>query len=233
MSGYEDKDNIIIPVTIFILIMETRNISLTIEKASLTIEKAKEFYNSGNAALKEIALQAYTKEELTNPEYTNIKTFEGACRSIGIVYRSDCDLNYLSRVEGNLGKHLTAIYKIDIIRKALNGDWKPSLVKGKVFYPFVRFYPANKAKDVANSNGWKLGPSFMADGEKYTLVSSGYSYCYGYGVGIFCGGAEGVDANAGLLCCKSEEIAQHMSRYFMKEIFEAVYAQHIGMYEWC
>lgn len=197
--------------------METRNISLT-------IEKAKEFYNSGNAALKEIALQAYTKEELTNPEYTNIKTFEGACRAIGIVYRTDCDLIYLSRVEGNLGKHLTAIYKMDIIRKALNGDWKPSLVKGKVVYPFVRFYPANKAKDVANSNGWKLGPSFMADGEKYTLVSSGYSYCYGYGV---------VSVNAGLLGCKSAEIAWHMSRYFMKEIFEAVYAQYNGMYEWC
>lgn len=204
--------------------METRNISLTIEKASLTIEKAKEFYNSGNAALKEIALQAYTKEELTNPEYTNIKTFEGACRAIGIVYSTDCDLIYLSRVEGNLGKHLTAIYKMDIIRKALNGDWKPSLVKGKVFYPFVRFYPANKAKDVANSNGWKLGPSFMTDGEKYTLVSSGYSYCYGYGV---------VSVNAGLLGCKSAEIAWHMSKYFMKEIFEAVYAQYNGMYEWC
>ena len=197
--------------------METRNISLT-------IEKAKEFYNSGNAALKEIALQAYTKEELTNPEYTNIKTFEGACRAIGIVYRTDCDLIYLSRVEGNLGKHLTAIYKMDIIRKALNGDWKPILVKGKVFYPFVRFYPANKAKDAADSNGWKLGSSFMADGEKYTLVSSGYSYCYGYGA---------VSVNAGLLGCKSAEIAWHMSRYFMKEIFEAVYAQYNGMYEWC
>ena len=168
--------------------------------------------------------KAYTKEELTNSEYTNIKTFEGACRAIGIVYRTDCDLIYLSRVEGNLGKHLTAIYKMDIIRKALNGDWKPSLVKGKVFYPFVRFYPANKAKDVANSNGWKLGPSFMADGEKYTLVSSGYSDCYGYGV---------VSVNAGLLGCKSAEIAWHMSRYFMKEIFEAVYAQYNGMYEWC
>lgn len=214
--------------------METRNISLTIEKASLTIEKAKEFYNSGNAALMEVALQAYTKEELTIPKFENIKTFEDACKYLGLnmdfVNFALCNME---NIEGGFGKHLTAIYKMDIIRKALNGDWKPSLVKGKVFYPFVRFYPANKAKDAANSNGWKLGPSFMADGEKYTLVSSGYSYCYGYGVGIFCGGAEGVDANAGLLCCKSEEIAQHMSKYFIKEIFEAVYAQYNGMYEWC
>ena len=198
--------------------METRNVALT-------FEKAKEFYNSGNAALKEIALQAYTKEELTIPKFENIKTFEDACKYLGLnmdfVNFALCNME---NIEGGFGKHLTAIYKMDIIRKALNGDWKPSLVKGKVIYPFVRFYPANKAKDVANSNGWKLGPSFMADGEKYTLVSSGYSYCYGYGV---------VSVNVGLLGCKSAEIAWHMSKYFMKEIFEAVYAQYNGMYEWC
>lgn len=36
--------------------MITRNISLT-------LEKAKEWYNSDSAELKEVALQAYTKEE--------------------------------------------------------------------------------------------------------------------------------------------------------------------------
>lgn len=207
--------------------METRNVTLT-------LEKAKEFYNSGNAALMEVALQAYTKEELTIPKFENIKTFEDACKYLGLnmdfVNFALCNME---NIEGGFGKHLTAIYKMDIIRKALNGDWKPSLVKGKVFYPFVRFYPANKAKDAADSNGWKLGPSFMTDGEKYTLVGGGSSYySCGVGVGGFCMGVGHVNAYAGLLCCKSEEIARHMSRYFMKEIFEAVYAQHIRMYEW-
>ena len=203
--------------------METRNVTLT-------LEKAKEFYNSGNTALMEVALQAFTKEELTIPKCQNIKTFEDACRAL------DMDLPYL-KVEPSVGNsiadHLYAICKLDIIRKALNGNWKPSLVKGRVYYPFVEFYLANKVKEATNRNGWKLGPSFMADGEKYTLVSSGY-YCVGApGVGNFLEGDGYVNANAGLLGCKSEEIAQHMSRYFMKEIFEAVYAQHIGMYEWC
>ena len=207
--------------------MKTRNISLT-------IEKAKEFYNSGNAALMEVALQAYTKEELTITEWQNIKTFEDACKYLGLntdfVNFALCNME---NIEGGFGKHLTAIYKIDIIRKALNGDWKPSLVEGRVYYPFVEFYLANKVKEATNSNGWKLGPSFMADGEKYTLVGGGY-YCVGApGVGNFLEGDGYVNANAGLLGCKSEEIARHMSRYFMKEIFEAVYAQHIGMYEWC
>lgn len=205
--------------------METRNISLT-------IEKAKEFYNSGNTALMDVALLAFTKEELTIPEWQNIKTFEDACKYLGLnmdfVNFALCNME---NIEGGLGKHLTAIYKMDIIRKALNGDWKPILVKGKVFYPFVRFYPANKAKDVANSNGWNLGPSFIANGVKYTMVGGGCSCWSADGVGNFIGGHGVVSANAGLLGCKSTEIALHMSRYFMKEIFEAVYTQHIGMYE--
>ena len=206
--------------------METRNVTLT-------LEKAKEFFNSGNAALMEVALQAFTKEELTIPEWQNIKTFEGACRAIGIVYRTDCDLIYLSRVEGNLGKHLTAIYKLDIIRKALNGDWNPSLVEGSIYYPFVRFYPINKeAEKITAANGWRLGPTFIADNNMYALVGgdSGF-YCIG-GITNFDSGFGVVYPDLGLLSCKSREIAEHMSRYFAKEIFEATYAQHIGAYEW-
>ena len=203
--------------------MESRNVTLT-------LEKAKEFYNSGNAALKEVALQAFTKEELTIPKWQSITTFEDAYRTL------DMDLPYLKvdpSVGNSIADHLYAICKLDIIRRALNGNWKPSLVEGRVYYPFVEFYPAYKAKDTANSNVWKLGPSFMADGEKYTLIGGGY-YCVGApGVGNFLEGDGYVNANAGLLGCKSEEIARHMSRYFMKEIFEAIYAQHIGMYEWC
>lgn len=202
--------------------METRNVTLT-------LEKAKEFYNSDNTALKEVALQAFTKEELTIPKFENIKTFEDALHALGMYRVFD---QYPSNIrERAYFNHIDAISKIDIICKALNGDWKPSLVEGKVYYPFVEFYLANKVKEATNSNGWKLGPSFMADGEKYTLVG-GY-YCWGApGVGNFLEGDGHVNANAGLLGCKSEEIAQHMSKYFMKEIFEACYAQHIGMYEW-
>ena len=203
--------------------METRNVTLT-------LEKAKEWYYSGSADLKEVALQAFTKEELTIPKWQNIKTFEDAYRTLGM------DLPYLKvdpSVGNSIADHLYAICKLDIIRRALNGNWKPSLVEGRVYYPFVEFYPANKVKEATNSNGWKIGPSFMADGEKYTLVGGGY-YCVGApGVGNFLEGDGYVNANAGLLGCKSEEIARHMSKYFMKEIFEAVYAQHIGMYEWC
>lgn len=204
--------------------METRNISLT-------IEKAKEFYNSGNTALMEVALMAFTKEELTIPEWQNIKTFEDAVKALGMKLDNVlCDISYMKEdVEGKFGKHLIAIYKMDIICKALNGNWKPSLVQGGVYYPYVRFYPAGqKAREAASKNKtWTLGESFIADGQKYTLVASVGGCSYG-GLTLF----GDVRPTLGLLGCKSREIAEHMSRYFSKEIFEATYTHHAGTYQW-
>lgn len=204
--------------------METRNVTLT-------LDKAKEFYNSGNDALKEIALQAFTKEELTNPEYTNIKTFEDACQALGLnmdfVNFAICNME---NIEGGFGKHLTAIYKLDIIRKALNGvDWKPKMAKGNIYYGWVRFY--KKPSDVPYNK--KIIGNFIADGQKYLLVG-GFGYLGGcVGLGCFAlAGLGGLNADFGLLCCKSKEIAQYMSEQFGKLIFDACYAHHIGSYQW-
>lgn len=198
--------------------METRNVTLT-------LQKAKEFYNSGNAALKEVALQAFTKEELTTPEYTDIKTFEDSCRALGIdLYRANCDLYYLSKVEGNLRKHLTAIYKLDIIRKALNGaDWKPKMTEGNIYYGWVKAY--KKSSNIPSDK--KIIGNFIADGQKYLLVG-GFQDDGSY-AGL---GGYGSSADLGLLCCKSAEIAQYMSEQFGKLIFDACYAHHVGSYQW-
>lgn len=205
--------------------METRNVTLT-------LQKAKEFYNSGNAALKEIALQAFTKEELTTPEYTYIKTFEDACKALGLnmdfVNFALCNME---NIEGGFGKHLTAIYKLDIIRKALNGaDWNPKMAEGNIYYGWVRFY-----KVPSHISPYKkIIGKFIADGQEYFVVGGFIHYgCYD-GLGDFysehkCGY---LTADLGLLCCKSVEIAQYMSEQFGKLIFDACYAHHVGSYQW-
>lgn len=207
--------------------METRNVTLT-------LQKAKEFYNSGNAALKEVALQAFTKEELTAPKYTDIKEFEDAVQALGMDMSDvEYDINGLNSVEGGLGAHLVAVYKLDIIRKAVNKGHKLSLTEGRVYYPYVRFYSAgSSAREAASSNGWKLGETFKADGKKYTLVGGDYSHSCSEGLAFFSSGYGAVLPYLGLLGCATEEIAKNMSRYFSKEIFEATYAQHLGTYEW-
>lgn len=208
--------------------MESRNISIT-------LKKAREWYNSGSADLREVALQAYTKDELEIPEWQNIKTFEDACKALHLdMNYVDSDIESLLETNYISGCHLIAIYKLDIICKALNKGWKPSMVEGKIYYPYVRFYPAGlKAIEAVSSNSWKLGESFIADGKKYTLVGGGCGCFSCVGLAYFGCGYGVVQPARGLLGCKSEEIAEHISRYFMKEIFEAVYSQYIGLFTWC
>lgn len=207
--------------------MESRNVTLT-------LDKAKEFYNSGNSALKEIALQAFTKAELTVPEWKDIKTFKDACYALNLFDNAVVsDLNTLKEryYEGKVSEHLIAIYKLNIIRKALNGDWKPSLVEKCICYPCIKFYPANEAAEHAATNDWLLCESFITDDKKYTLVGGDYCYC-STGLSGFNFGYGGIRHDLSLTGCKSVEIAEHMSRYFAKEIFEATYANHVGLYQW-
>lgn len=206
--------------------METRNVTLT-------LEKAKEFYNSDNAALKEVALQAFTQEELTIPKYTDIKTFEDACAAIGLpMYKANAYIKaILLKDEVGMGQHLVAIYKLDIIRKALNGDdWKPKMTEGDLYYSWVRFY--NKSSNVSSDK--KIIGNFIADGQKYLLVGGFWDSGYCAGLGDFYSrfGFSRSGATLGLLCCKNQEIAKYMSKQFGKIIFDACYAQHIGAYEW-
>lgn len=205
--------------------METRNITVT-------LEKAKQWYNSDNADLKELALQVYTKDELSIPKWKNIKTFEDACKALGI-YSGSITLRLNSSSNITFCNHLDAINKLNIIRKALNGDWKPSLVQGDVYYPYLRFYPDGQtAEKVASGNkDWKLGESFIADGSKYTLVVGDYNFCYCDGLADFGCGFGSSQSDLGLLGCKSKEIAMHMSQYFSREIFEAIYAYHTDTYQ--
>lgn len=204
--------------------METRNITLT-------LQKAREFYNSGNAALREVALQAFTQEELTPPKYTDIKSFNDACKVLNL---SDdlvsYDISLMNRAEANTGTHLVAIYKIDIIRKALNKGWNPRITRGSIYTPYIQMYPSEVAKLVADRRGWNIGPSLRIGNKGYTLIGGsctnnmgGLSNFWEYG---------DVEFSISLLGCKTREIAEYMSRNFMKEIFEAVYSNHIKEYQW-
>lgn len=198
--------------------MDTRNVEVS-------LAKAREWYKSGNKALKEVALQAFTKEELEGTDWKSITSFEDACDALGLSRKDElANIKKLCAISA----HAAAIYKLDLVHRALNGGEIPSLVSGNVYYPWVRFYPCGKVPSTSdlNRNNWVLGDEFKHTNKSFILVG-GDSNCYsGSGVGAFCGGNGGVYASAGLLCCKSREIAQHMSHHFSRLIFDAVYAQY-------
>lgn len=86
--------------------METRNISVT-------LEQAREWYNSGNDTLKTLALNAYTKEEL-EPDYNSIdREVDQICTCICI---PKCE-----------GKKFQVLAKLATIAKYYNKDWERTI----------------------------------------------------------------------------------------------------------
>ena len=58
---------------------------------TITLEKAQEWYNSGNDSLKEIALQAFNENELKF-DFRNIKSLSDACSVLGLNYNEILDI---------------------------------------------------------------------------------------------------------------------------------------------
>lgn len=185
----------------------------------ISLEKAREWYNSGNESLKEVALQAFKESELIVNPWENIKTFEDACRVLGVNPKG-VDLIYDS--------HLQNMYKLQIVRRALNADWEPKLNTGTIYYPWMRYYPKGSSYD----SSWTPVANFKAkeDNKVYTLVG-GDSSRYVGGLGDFGCGYGDVYASLGLLGCKSEEIAKYFGKTFGKLIFDAIYG-HYNNYTW-
>ena len=93
--------------------MEARNISVT-------LEKAREWYNSGNPTLRTLALNAYTKSELVGYEYMR-SCVEKETFGLGLTI----PYNDASKVRTNS--------KLAIIAKYLNGSWEMSAGKTGYF----------------------------------------------------------------------------------------------------
>lgn len=210
--------------------METRNVTIT-------LEKAKEWFNSGNSSLKEITLQAFSEEELKS-SFKDIKTFEDACEVLGINPR---DVGCLI-ADSNKGYHIyiktkasCAALRLNIIRRALNKGYKMSFTKGDIYYPQIRFITQ---KSSFYNNELKSGhirriANFEVDDEEYSLLGGYANDSSDTGLGRFYSG-DGVgysNATVGFLGCATKEIAEHMSKYFAKEIFEAMYSDFID-FKW-
>ena len=72
---------------------------------SITLEKAQEWYNSGNDSLKEIALQAFNENELKF-DFRKIKSLSDACSVLGLNYNvilsETCYMKSISRASSNV-----------------------------------------------------------------------------------------------------------------------------------
>ena len=182
---------------------------------TVTLEKAKEWYNSGDATLREIALQAFSRDEIIYP-FTEIKSLNTACIVLGLDYRA-----ILAEVESiqKISKASAAMFKLNIIRKALNLGQDLHLTKspkGSYFY-----YPYNPF--VAKSSTW-YESKFTSD----KIEAIGKIKSRGEEYNVFGGNtASGCGNNFGFLSCANEKIAEHFSKYFGMLIIEAKYGDMV------
>lgn len=194
---------------------------------TITLEKAREWYNSGNTSLKEIALQAFDENELIS-NFRGITTFRKACDALNINYNT---VSIIINRMIKFSKASAAMFKLNIIRKALNLGQNLHFIKSPenshIYYPYNPFTIKNSAyyEDDVNSGKMEVIGRIKNDGIVYDVFGGRADY-YGYsGLGDFRSYDNVGCANAsdGFLGCATKEIAQHFGKYFGMLITEAKY----------
>ena len=204
--------------------MKERNITVT-------LEKAKEWYNSGNTTLKAIALQAFNKEELIY-NFKDIKTLENACEALRLDYSI---ISIVAKDIATFSKTSAAMFKLNIIRKALNLGQDLHLTKNpkdsSLYYPYNPFASKSTAfyKNELNSGKIEVIGKIKSEGEEYNVLGGGAAASGTAGLGDFHSGMGVGVANAliGFLGCANKEIAQHFGKYFGMLITEAKYGDMV------
>ena len=204
--------------------MKERNVTVT-------LDKAKEWFNSGNATLKDIALQAFGKEELVF-NFRDITTFKKACEALGLNYDI---ISIVTKDVATFSRASAAMLKLNIIRKALNLGQDLHLTKDTkgsyLYYPYNPFIIKNSTyyNSELNSGEMEVIGKIKSEGEEYNVLGGTASLSGGAGLGNFYSdnGVGYANASLGFLGCAKEEIAQHFSKYFGMLITEAKYADMI------
>ena len=204
--------------------MEERNITIT-------LDKAREWYNSENATLKEIALQAFNKDELVVYNFKNITTFQKACEVLGLNYG---EMLHIKMTIATISEASAAMFKLNIIRKALNLGQDLHLTKDPknsyIYYPYNPLVTKDSTcKSKLNVDGEEIIGNIKSEGKEYNILggrvytsgTTGLSSFYShYSMGD-------TNANSGFLGCATEEIAKHFGKYFGMLITEAKYGDMV------
>lgn len=203
---------------------------------TITLEKAKEWYNSGNTSLKEVALQAFNEKELAAFDFTKIKTFEDALTALEYNESTKVYIRNTINDTSMYSRASAAMSQLNIIRKALNLGHGLHLTKRQDDEPYI-YSPCNPIMtkdskyfdDELNHGKMLIIGSFKYGGEIYNVLG-GCSMCGGIGgLSAFTPFYKYGDADTdnGLFGCATKEIAEHFGKYFGMLITEAKYGDMV------
>lgn len=203
--------------------MEKRNVTVT-------LEKAKEWYNSNNESLKEIALQAFSRDEIML-DFENITSFKEACIALGL----NCiDISIIIGNIARFSRASAAMLKLNIIRKALNLGQGLHFAKNPensyIHHPYNPLITEDSDyyKSELFSGQMKVIGKVRIEGTLYKVLG-GDSFVGTTGLGCFSSfyGICSADTGIGFLGCASKKIAQHFGKYFGMLITEAKYGDMV------
>lgn len=203
--------------------MEKRNVTVT-------LDKAREWYNSGNGSLREIALQVFSENELKF-DFKSITSFDKACEALDINY-DDIDSVIGDIIIFGGSKFSASMFKLNIIRKALNLGQDLHLTKNPkdsyIYYPFNPLIATDLKHYEYELNHRKMEVigKIKSEGNEYCVLGGGSytSKCEGLGSYISNHKLGYSHDSTGFLGCASKEIAEHFGKYFGMLITEAKYA---------
>lgn len=207
--------------------MKTRNVTIT-------LEEARELYQGGKETLRNLALQAFSKEELTENSFLAIRTFDDAVDRIGFNH------DYLSKTIEEVAafsKASAAMLKLNIVRMALNLGQDMRLTVNEKESNFI-WFPFNPLASLSSTH---YAEEIKADemeiigkvkyrGEEYNVLGACVLRCAYAGLGYFDSG-QGIgyaEPSSGFLGCTSKEIAIHFGKYFGMLITEAKFGDLEG-----
>lgn len=123
------------------------------------------------------------------------------------------------------------LYAYRMIVAVLTNNEKNHLTTGDAYYPFVQFCEPDKVKNCA---GDVVVGHIKADGRKFAVVGGRAAYGANAGLGYFGsnGGVSHSYANVGFRSVSSRKIAEHISKYFGRLVFNIMYGEANCDYKW-
>lgn len=195
----------------------------------VSLQTAREWYKSGNKALKEVALQAFSEEELTRKSFRDIKTFDDAR---AYLEENEICKDLLKEYYNTLaGSYSEKLCRYRIIVAALTSNEERKLTTGDCYFPVVQFCEIGKEKNCWGNK--KIG-TIKHDGKKYAVVGGRAVYSAYAGLGAFLS-SNGVSYSltaVGFRSVSSKEIAEYISEQFGRLLFEIHYGGVNCDWEW-
>ena len=185
---------------------------------NISIDMAREWYNGNDEALRKLALEYYSVDELKVVPFEEIKSIYDAV----IALNMDIDdvFSTISAIE-RTSKASAAMYKLNIVRKALNLGQDLHFVEdpenSEIYYPYVPFLIEDSTyyDDELKSGIMEIIGKIKVEGEEYKVLGGCSTDGCPAGLGCFyLPAGVGYAEISSIFGFANEEIAEHFSKYF-------------------